>query len=131
MKALLIYLLQVIVASGILYAYYHFFLRNREFHQYNRFYLLSAVLISLLVPFLQIPVYFSGSDAASSPVFRGLQTIPWSSEGEEFVVSGAASSPFSVWDLLPWLYALVGGLAHDATAGILYSDTPIAEKAPG
>jgi TonB-dependent SusC/RagA subfamily outer membrane receptor len=109
MKALLIYLLQVIVASGILYAYYHFFLRNREFHQYNRFYLLSAVVISLLVPFLQIPVYFSGSDAASSPVLRGLQTIPWSSEGEEFVVSGAASSPFSVWDLLPWLYALVGG----------------------
>lgn len=103
------YFLQVIVASGILYAYYHFFLRNKEFHQYNRFYLLSAVLISLLVPLLKIPVYFSGTDAASSQVLRGLQTIPWSSEGEEFVVSGQVGSSFTVWDMLPWLYAFVGG----------------------
>ncbi len=106
---MLMYFLQVIVASGILYAYYHFFLRNKEFHQYNRFYLLSAVLISLLVPLLKIPVYFSGTDAASSQVLRGLQTIPWSSEGEEFVVSGQVGSSFTVWDMLPWLYAFVGG----------------------
>lgn len=59
MKTILLYLLQVIICSGILYSYYHFFLRNKKFHQYNRFYLLAITLISLIIPFLDIPVYFS------------------------------------------------------------------------
>ncbi|HKZ65495.1 MAG TPA: hypothetical protein VJ111_04030, partial [Chitinophagaceae bacterium] len=59
MKAILVYLLQVIICSGILYSYYQFFLRNKRFHQYNRFYLLLITLISLIIPFLNIPVYFN------------------------------------------------------------------------
>lgn len=59
MKSTLVYLLQVIIASGILYSYYHFFLRNKKFHGYNRYYLLAATLISISVPFLKIPVYFN------------------------------------------------------------------------
>ena len=59
--ALLSYLLQVILASGILYAYYHFVLRNNRFHQYNRYFLLLVPVISILVPFLDIPVYFSSA----------------------------------------------------------------------
>ena len=45
MKATLLYLLQVIIASGLLYGYYHFFLRNNRFHQYNRFYLLLSSVV--------------------------------------------------------------------------------------
>ena len=59
--ALLSYLLQVILASGILYAYYHFVLRNNRFHQYNRYFLLLVPVISILVPFLDIPVYLSSA----------------------------------------------------------------------
>ena len=59
MKSLLIYLIQLIASSGILYGYYHFFLRNRRFHQYNRFYLLAIPLISLVIPFLTIEIYFN------------------------------------------------------------------------
>ncbi len=62
MKAVLFYLLQVIVSSGILYGYYHFFLRNKKFHQYNRYYLLIATVASLIIPFLKIPVYFSSQE---------------------------------------------------------------------
>ena len=62
MRALLFYLLQVILASGILYGYYHLMLRNKKFHQYNRFYLLASVIISVLIPFLNIPVYFAEKD---------------------------------------------------------------------
>mgnify|MGYP001034642222 FL=1 len=62
MKAVLFYLLQVIVSSGILYGYYHFFLRNKKFHQYNRYYLLMATVASLIIPFLKIPVYFSSQE---------------------------------------------------------------------
>jgi len=59
MSSFLSYILQVSCASAIFYGYYLFTLRNRKFHQYNRFYLLLAVLASLLVPFLDIPVYFT------------------------------------------------------------------------
>ena len=59
MKSLFYYLIQVMVSSGVLYGYYHFVLRNKKFHSYNRFYLLAATIISFLVPFLNIPVYFT------------------------------------------------------------------------
>lgn len=71
MKTILIYLAQVIVISGLLYGYYHFFLRNKKFHHYNRYYLLSATLLSLLIPFFNIPVYFSQS-ADQSVVIQAL-----------------------------------------------------------
>ncbi len=48
-ETLLFYLLQLVIASGILYGYYHFFLRNKKFHQYNRYYLLAATVIHQLL----------------------------------------------------------------------------------
>ncbi len=53
---MLTYIIQMIACSGILYGYYHFFLRNEKFHQYNRFYLLFAVASSLIVPLIKVPV---------------------------------------------------------------------------
>lgn len=75
MNQLLFYLLQVIAASGLLYGYYHFALRNKKFHHYNRFYLLMAVVISTLIPFLNIPVYFTQQQAESSVMLKTLQVI--------------------------------------------------------
>src|SRR5688572_22712393 len=75
MNQLLFYLLQVIAASGLLYGYYHFALRNKKFHRYNRFYLLMAVAVSSLIPFLHIPVYFSANETGSSVVLQTLQVI--------------------------------------------------------
>jgi hypothetical protein len=75
MNSLLFYLLQVIAASGLLYGYYHFALRNKKFHRYNRFYLLLAIVISSLIPFLNIPVYFSENETGSSVVLQTLQVI--------------------------------------------------------
>lgn len=75
MKLLLYYLLQVIVASGILYGYYHLFLRNKKFHRYNRYYLLAATVISITIPCFNIPVYFSQSGADSSFVLQTLTVI--------------------------------------------------------
>lgn len=49
-QSILIYLVKTILISGILIAYYWFALRNKKFHYYNRFYLLSASVISILTP---------------------------------------------------------------------------------
>ncbi|MGN7787949.1 energy transducer TonB [Niabella sp. 22666] len=73
------YLIQMIACSGILYTYYYFFLRNEKFHQYNRFYLLTAMALSLLLPLLKIPV--TVKDADTSPVYTFV------SAGEAVVVT--------------------------------------------
>ncbi len=51
------YLLKVIGCSGILFLYYHLALRNKEFHQWNRFYLLITVILSLTLPLIQVTIY--------------------------------------------------------------------------
>ena len=46
------YILKTILISGIFLAYYWIALRDKKFHYYNRFYLLSASIISLVAPLL-------------------------------------------------------------------------------
>ena len=50
------YLLKVVICSGLLFLYYHVALRNKLFHQWNRFYLLAAIVLSLTVPCLEFNV---------------------------------------------------------------------------
>ncbi len=50
----LYYLLQVLVCSAVLMVYYLLVLRNKKFHQYNRFYLLGVAVISWVVPLIKI-----------------------------------------------------------------------------
>jgi N-acetylmuramoyl-L-alanine amidase len=75
MRTILFALLQIFLVSGILYGYYHLFLRNKRFHQYNRFYLLASVVISVTIPFLRVPVYLDSSETASSLVLQTLTGI--------------------------------------------------------
>jgi hypothetical protein len=56
MLTILYYLLKVVISSAILYTYYWFVLRNKQFHQYNRFYLLGISVLSWLVPFIKIDI---------------------------------------------------------------------------
>ncbi|GAA4466019.1 hypothetical protein GCM10023093_19320 [Nemorincola caseinilytica] len=65
MGTLTLYILKSIAISGILAAWYMFVLRGRSLHRYNRFFLLSALVASVVIPFLQfrsvnIPVPASG-----------------------------------------------------------------------
>ena len=117
MKSLLYYLIQVTAASGILYGYYHFVLRNKKFHHYNRFYLLAAVLISMLIPFLNIPIYFSEKDGPSV-VFQTLNAI--SSDDVYVDINNPAPAGLTIhaktnwltWQNLSWcFYVLVSSLA--------------------
>src|SRR5436189_1633353 len=111
MKSLLIYLLQLIIASGILYGYYHLFLRNKKFHQYNRYYLLSATIIAVIIPFLQIPFYFTKSEADSSPILKTLKTIYYLGPEDTIIVNAFTSHSFFSLNILPYfLYILVAAV---------------------
>jgi len=105
MKSILFYFLQSVLASGILYGYYHLALRNKKFHQYNRFYLLGSVIISILIPFLQIPLYFEETEMKSSVVLQTLQTISSPVAEPESVVPGVVSQAPASFN---WNIALYG-----------------------
>jgi beta-lactamase regulating signal transducer with metallopeptidase domain len=95
---MLTYLIQMIACSGVLYAYYHFFLRNEKFHQYNRFYLLFAMALSLILPLFKIPVIVE--DAATNPIYAFVST-------EKTVLVTATAKPFDYVQLLYVTYGCI------------------------
>lgn len=113
MRSILLSLLQVVLVSGILYSYYHFFLRNKRFHQYNRFFLLAVIALSVLIPFLNIPVYFTEQEADSYFVLRTLNITPDNGPGEEFtgaVILPEQNNSFNWYILLYYAYIVLSVL---------------------
>ncbi len=51
---LLIYAVKTMIISGLLYIYYWLFLRNKQFHLYNRFFLIGIPCIALILPLMTI-----------------------------------------------------------------------------
>jgi TonB-dependent SusC/RagA subfamily outer membrane receptor len=80
-QIILLYLLKTILVSSIFISYYWLVLRNKKFHYYNRFYLLSASVMSLIVPLLNFD-WFS----IEEPVMYG------SSEVLQFVLPKATNA---------------------------------------
>lgn len=77
----LIYLFKTIIISGLLCGYYLLVLRNKQFHQYNRFFLLSIPLIALLLPLLNIPIPgLSQSNSNTVKILRVIKVADWEPE---------------------------------------------------
>lgn len=72
MLAFAYYLLKVVVCSGLLYAWYFFVLRNKRFHQYNRFYLLAISMLAWIIPVCSIELWAASVDELS---FRFLTVV--------------------------------------------------------
>jgi hypothetical protein len=53
----LVFFLKSVISSGILFGYYCVALRNKKFHQYNRFYLLCTLIISIALPLLNFRLF--------------------------------------------------------------------------
>src|SRR5690606_7613021 len=75
METVLIYIGKMILCSAVLFGYYHLALKDRTFHHYNRFYLLAAVLVSLLLPLLKMS-YFTL--AVNSNIYLVLSSVHYS-----------------------------------------------------
>ncbi|MDW9378881.1 M56 family metallopeptidase [Chryseobacterium sp. JV558] len=54
MEAILLYFGKTILCSGVTFLYYQLSLKDKTFHHYNRFYLLAAIVISLLLPLIKV-----------------------------------------------------------------------------
>jgi TonB-dependent SusC/RagA subfamily outer membrane receptor len=98
MIALSYYLLKVIICSGILSGYYWLALRNKIFHQYNRFYLLAAVVLSLLLPITKVHFWETGNTEKPG-VIKVLQAV---SEGDVYLDNIIVSNETNSWSTTDW-----------------------------
>ncbi|GGP01252.1 hypothetical protein GCM10010992_01060 [Cloacibacterium rupense] len=63
MEAIFLYFGKMIAVSAVMSAYYLLFLRDKTFHHYNRFYLLSTVVLSLFLPLLKLEYFTIETDS--------------------------------------------------------------------
>jgi len=112
MLAFAYFLMKATLASAILYGYYWIALRNKAFHQWNRFYLLSIPVISLLVPLVKIPVWHP-AQTENNQVIQLLKVV---STGDEFVetVTRQETARFDTTLFLAIAYALVALMVFGA-----------------
>ncbi len=68
METLMLYLLKMMVCSAVLFGYYRAALYNEKFHQWNRFYLLTSMLLAVIVPLISIP-FFVKEETADLLIF--------------------------------------------------------------
>ncbi len=122
------YMLKVIICSGILFGYYWFFLRNKIFHQYNRFYLLAAMSLSLLLPLLKIN--FWQQDAEKNQAIRVLQAVSAGDEYMEKFVVTAQKTNWSLEQLYPVVYILVSFIFFLVMLRTLYLIRTLLKKYP-
>jgi N-acetylmuramoyl-L-alanine amidase len=107
----LVYPLKVVLISALLFGYYSLFLRNKAFHQYNRFFLLCIPMIALLLPMLNIPIpslYKASAGNAATRLLRVTQ-----GEWEETITITARRSLFGrlvTLNNLLWLIYAAGAL---------------------
>lgn len=72
METVLLYLGKVILCSGVMFLYYKLSLKDKTFHHYNRFYLLSAMLISLLLPLVKVEDF---TIEVSNDIYKLIDTV--------------------------------------------------------
>lgn len=53
----MLYLLQVVIYSALMYGVYMLVLKNRAQHNWSRAYLLASSLLPFIIPFIQLPVF--------------------------------------------------------------------------
>lgn len=104
MSYLITYLLKMTLVSGVLYAYYYAVLRDKRFHQWNRFYLLSAVVLAILIPLFHIHVQAAPED--NSLLMKTLRVL--GPEAGPTVVTGTAKAP-GFWASLTWQDLVLAG----------------------
>ncbi len=100
------YILKTILISGIFLAYYWIALRDKKFHYYNRFYLLTASIMSLVIPLLKFdwfivekPVLYSSNEIVQFilPISNVNESIQYDWVDYSLVIAGiVAITLFSI-----------------------------------
>lgn len=100
------YIAKVIICSVILYGYYWLMLRNKNFHGYNRFYLLAATGLSLLLPLVRIDLWNS-NEPEQGTVIGLLRAVSTGDEYMQAVVIRSNAPSWTPEQLYPFAYLIV------------------------
>jgi TonB-dependent SusC/RagA subfamily outer membrane receptor len=102
MTAIAYYLLKMLICSGMLTGYYYACLQNKLFHQWNRFYLLFTVIVSMVFPLLHIPLFDFSSQA------NAVENIAYTITASELAMLKRQSTSLSTTE---WVtYTVYGGV---------------------
>jgi N-acetylmuramoyl-L-alanine amidase len=103
----LLYLGKVMLCSGILLGYYWLFLRNKRFHHYNRFYLQATMLVSVVLPFVRIPVLNQSQNVVNQAVYQTIEVLTVNYGEDEGMASapGKLAKLFTLANAVYLLYA--------------------------
>ncbi len=100
------YILKVITCSIILHGYYLLFLRNKVFHSYNRFYLLSLIALSITLPLVTFNLPQQTSENPAT-VVKMLRVVNTSDQFMDEVIIQARYKSISGETIAWWLFAVV------------------------
>jgi BlaR1 peptidase M56 len=91
------YWIKSVFIAGILFGYYLLVLKNKKFHAYNRWYLVIATILSIVLPFLELTVdeFAVGEDNKFITLF----------------VNSLPVRPIKQPNFTPWLYIYFGIIA--------------------
>ncbi len=103
------YLLKVIICSAVLFGYYWFALRNKVFHGYNRFYLLTIIGLSLLLPTMEINIFHKIEEPKTN-VIKMLQIVTAGDEYIDEIVLTPTRHSLSFEELIPYIYIAISTL---------------------
>lgn len=123
------YFLKATLCSGILFGYYWFFLRNRAFHSFNRFYLLFTVALSLCLPLIKID-FWQEQNIESSKLLQLLQVVAGNGEHAEEMMAATKNNSWSVEQWLMFAYVCVSVLLLIAFVRSLFMIMKLAAKHP-
>lgn len=70
------YIVESTISLVILFFFYKFFLESEKTYQFNRFYLLASLLISLIIPFISIEIFNEIQNIPTAPEILNERNIP-------------------------------------------------------
>lgn len=97
---LFLYFGKVILASGVMFLYYQLFLKDKTFHHYNRFYLLGAIVVSLLLPLLKVSYFTVEVNDGIYLLINSLQANPIKTDHHDFTYFRIFSVGFGLVSVL-------------------------------
>ncbi|MFC3157872.1 M56 family metallopeptidase [Chryseobacterium arachidis] len=108
MEALLIYLVKITICTAVLLGYYYLFLKDKTFHHYNRFYLLSVLPVSLLIPAIRLENFTVEVSPDIYFLIDKMQTLTIENTGHEDIYYSIASAVLGIVSLYFLLKFLLG-----------------------
>ncbi len=104
MLPLIPYIIKVVIVSAIMFGYYWIVLRNKKFHHFNRFYLLSAIVLPLIIPFISLESLLP-IEGQTVPLVFSRDVVM-----DNIVITVYGDSYWNTEHILNGLYLLVTGL---------------------